>query len=230
MGRSVSVFEYDKNYNPVCVDDVPALSCQYLKSNLRFYTPCGNKIKVWSALTGEIDYVFMDVTEAEITTFCVDRKQKCMAIGDVLGNIVLVNITNGAKLRNLPGHAGEVTQILTTLQGEFNIFMTVGVDNVINIIRETPEGYELARSLNIRKDTSISCMSYCPVSKYIIVGTSMGVIGFYELDTGKLVGSVSDQNLDEVTSVSRMDSDAVITTSSIGCISVVTMPPRMSKF
>jgi hypothetical protein len=146
---------------------------------LRFYTPCGNKIKVWSALTGEVEYVFLEVTLGEITTFCVDEKEKCMAVGDIQGNIVLVNITNGAKLRNMPGHAGEVTQILATRQGEFNIFISVGADNVINIVRETQDGYELARSLNIRKDTSISCMAYCPLTKYIIVGTTMGVIGFY---------------------------------------------------
>jgi|JI6StandDraft_1071083.scaffolds.fasta_scaffold04121_7 hypothetical protein len=58
----------------------------------------------------------------------------------------------------------------------------------------------------------------------------MGVIGFYESDTGKLVGTLTDQSLDEITSVCRMDTDVLIATNSIGIISVLTMPPRITKF
>lgn len=58
----------------------------------------------------------------------------------------------------------------------------------------------------------------------------MGVIGFYESDTGKLVGTLTDQSLDEITSVCRMDTDVLIATNSIGNISIFTMPPRISKF
>ena len=58
------MFEYDRNYNPLCADDLPAVTCQYHKHRVRFYTPIGNKIKIWSALTGELDHMFAEVTDS----------------------------------------------------------------------------------------------------------------------------------------------------------------------
>jgi WD40 repeat protein len=154
-----------------------------------------------------------------------------MVVGNIDGKIVLLNATNGAKLLSLPGHNGEVTHIITSTQGDKNVFITAGTDNIINIVKESDQsGYELLRSLNIRKDTHITSMIYCDSSRYIIIGTAMGVIGFYESDTGKLVGTLSDQFLDEITSVNRMDIDVLVATNSLGNISVLTMPPRINKF
>jgi hypothetical protein len=58
----VSTYEYDKNYNPNSVDDSVALCCKYIKHQMVFFTPAGNKIKIWNALTGDIKRIFSDIT------------------------------------------------------------------------------------------------------------------------------------------------------------------------
>jgi hypothetical protein len=52
---------------------------------LCFYTPAGNKIKLWNALTGDVKKIFSDITNGEITCFSLDNLKKRMLIGDSLG-------------------------------------------------------------------------------------------------------------------------------------------------
>ena len=61
-GKSVAFYDYDKNYNPTTADEHPVISCGYIKEHLSFYTPAGNKIKVWSALNGDVEKIYMDIT------------------------------------------------------------------------------------------------------------------------------------------------------------------------
>jgi hypothetical protein len=61
-GKSIYMYEYDKNYHPNTADDKPALCCRYMKDKFYFFTPMGNKIKVWSALNGDVERVYMDIT------------------------------------------------------------------------------------------------------------------------------------------------------------------------
>ena len=73
---------------------------------LSFFTPAGNKIKVWSALNGDVEKIYMDVTPNEISTFEFDFLQKRMIIGDTKGNITMHNTVNGAKMKSLAKHNG----------------------------------------------------------------------------------------------------------------------------
>ena len=68
-GRSIYIYEYDKNYHPHIVDENTAICCKYIQEKLCFFTPTGNKIKVWSALNGDVERIYMDVTPYEISTF-----------------------------------------------------------------------------------------------------------------------------------------------------------------
>ncbi len=80
-----------------------------MKSLLSFFTPAGNKIKVWSALNGDVEKIYMDVTAHEISTFDFDFLQKRIIIGDTKGNITMHNTVNGAKMKCIGKHNGEVT-------------------------------------------------------------------------------------------------------------------------
>ena len=61
-----------------------------------------------------------------------------MIIGDSKGNIAMHNTVNGAKMKTLTKHNGEVTHLIST-QNDSNvdIFISCGVDNEIKISRET---------------------------------------------------------------------------------------------
>ena len=63
-------------------------------------------MKVWSALNGDIEKIYMDVSSFEISAFDFDFLKKRMIIGDTKGNIALYNTANGAKMKNLTRHCG----------------------------------------------------------------------------------------------------------------------------
>ena len=63
IGKSISIYEYDKNYNPYAADEHVIVACKYIKDLLSFITASGNKVKVWSALNGDINKIFIDVTQ-----------------------------------------------------------------------------------------------------------------------------------------------------------------------
>jgi hypothetical protein len=73
----------------------------------------------------------MDITSFEISAFDFDFLRKRMIIGDTKGNIALYNTANGAKMKSLTRHAGEVTHLITTqqLETKVDIFISCALDN-----------------------------------------------------------------------------------------------------
>jgi len=138
-GKAVWFYDYDKNYNPLAADENTVISCRYVKDTLCFFTPTGNKIKVWSALNGDVEKIYMDITPNEISAFDFDFLKKRMLIGDTKGNLALYNTANGAKMKSLTKHAGKITHILATQHPESktDVFISYGLDNEVKISRET---------------------------------------------------------------------------------------------
>ena len=63
IGRTISIYEYDKNYNPLAADENFVVAIEYIQEMMSFVTASGNKIKVWSALNGDITKIFIDISE-----------------------------------------------------------------------------------------------------------------------------------------------------------------------
>jgi hypothetical protein len=97
----------------------------------------------------------------------------------------------------LPRHNGEISFILAIQALKINeLIVTAGMDNEIRLLKENDAGrYEILRNIFIRKEVSISYLAYSERAKTIIVGTNYGVIGFYEVETGKLTGSTPTGNI-----------------------------------
>ena len=60
----------------------------------------------------------MDITNFQITAFDFDCLKKRMIIGDSKGNIALYNTANGAKMKCLTRHTGEITFLIATQHSE----------------------------------------------------------------------------------------------------------------
>lgn len=75
-----------------------------------------------------------------------------MIVGDTKGNITLHNTSNGAKMKTLSKHAGEITHLIATQNdSNIDIFISCGLDNEIRIFKETEESYEIIRTIYIIK-------------------------------------------------------------------------------
>lgn len=52
-----------------------------------------------------------------------------MLIGDTKGNVGLYNVSNGAKVKTMAKHNGEVIHVLAGKLYKADLFVTVGTDN-----------------------------------------------------------------------------------------------------
>ena len=60
-----------------------------------------------------------------------------MVVGDTKGNITLHNTANGAKMKTLSKHNGEITHLIATQINSIDIFISCALDNEIRIFKET---------------------------------------------------------------------------------------------
>ncbi|EGR33574.1 hypothetical protein IMG5_048910 [Ichthyophthirius multifiliis] len=229
-GRTISIYEYDKNYNPNSVDDFVAICCAFVPSQLSFYTPAGNKIKLWNALTGDVKKIFSDITNGEITCFALDNLKRRMLIGDSLGQIGIYNTYNGAMIKSLPKHTAEVTHIVHA--SSIKTFISAAMDNKINMTVDNDFGEnELIRTFEL-KEVTITSLAFNELSKLIVVATNTGITQFYESDTGKCNGSYSElTQYEEITSLNCIEKiPYMITTTTNGKINFIALPPLLYKF
>lgn len=173
-GSSIMQFSYDINYNPTFVDEKVAICCRIVPRQLAFYTPCGNRMKIWSILSGEVIKVFLGLTtdNSDITSFILDKLKKRMLIGDSCGSIGIFNAENGAKIKSLPKHSQEVSHILEC--PEAKMIVTASLDNNIHLTLDNDFGEnELLRVISI-KEEQISRITFYPEFKFLAVGTNTG--------------------------------------------------------
>ncbi|CAD8133059.1 unnamed protein product [Paramecium octaurelia] len=229
-GRSIYSYEYDKNYNPNSVDDYVAVCCKFIENQMAFFTPAGTKIKIWNALTGDVKKIYSDITTTEITAFKLDNLDKRFIIGDSSGTVALFNVINGAKIKNLPKHSGEVVAIVHA--SDIGAFFTGSMDNNVFMSLDNEFGEsELLRTFIIQ-DGQLTYLSYDPMMKHLLAGTNSGQIRFYETDTNKLHGVANEfKQGEEITSINLIKGiPFMFVTNSQGRISIMSMPPVLHRF
>ncbi|GAB5362922.1 hypothetical protein AAMO2058_000840100 [Amorphochlora amoebiformis] len=123
----------------------PLVFAKYNHHDLTFITIANNKIKIWDALTGKLDRTYSRVTRTHspVTAACLDEAMRRIFIGDHDGNIRIINYSNGALMRDLDSHEGEVSDIVyAKLEGQSTILsaswdMTVKKHADRNVKRST---------------------------------------------------------------------------------------------
>jgi hypothetical protein len=63
-----------------------------------------------------------------------------------------------------------------------------------------------------------------------MVGTSSGNLAFFDIETGKHVGSFTQDPPEEITSVTRTTREIVALTSSAGTLTIIGLPPCPYRF
>ncbi len=69
-----------------------------------FLTASGRKIKVWSGLNGDVSKIFIDVAQSDVTAMAMDTLERRILVGDLVGNVSVHNVLNGAKMKQLLKH------------------------------------------------------------------------------------------------------------------------------
>lgn len=200
-GKNIYTFGYDKNNTLTSADENVSLCARFVANSLCLMTPVGNKVKLWNLLTGEIKKIFSDLTRADISSLVLDSKGKRFIMGDTDGNVGVYNVTNGALLKTLTKHKGEIIFLIhaesqsdTNEKSKIEYFISVSVDNNIKIHDDKELGESKLVSKFQLKDANITSLLYEEKSGKLLVGASNGVITFYDTATGKANEEFSDKD------------------------------------
>ena len=82
--------------------------------NPLFFTFVGavnNAVKVWSAATGELQNHFVAVCDSDITAMAFDGRLRKVVVGNSDGEVIVVNIITGEKMKSFRRHASSVASI-----------------------------------------------------------------------------------------------------------------------
>lgn len=82
----------------------------------------------------------------------------------------------------------------------------------------------------MRKDVSVTCLSYCSETKLIMVGSNVGTLAFYDIETGKTAGTCLNRSYEEFTGITKTKQSMIVTCSSSGKISIIALPPLPNRF
>jgi len=143
--NKLRLFDYDQPADAFITDSAPTIGIIYNDQSLTFTTAGGTSVKLWDAQSGRLLRIYRDITDSEITALCLDDRKRKFIVGDHRGNVSVFNVSNGAKMKDLSSHNGEIVSIHSYSQ----IIISCSWDGKIKISDEAdPEAVHILHELN----------------------------------------------------------------------------------
>ncbi|CAG9330960.1 unnamed protein product [Blepharisma stoltei] len=227
-GKGLAFYDYDKNLNPNFVDDGMPLASFYTPNYYKFITPITNKVKVWNAFTGKPENMYAASAESEISCVEIDGWEKRVFIGDIKGHTSVYNIKNGALMKQLTDHKGEVNCIASSEKAQYIATGSLDMTIVIH------EDKSLSDSVVLQTIDNLGCV--IPVIKFayyleiLIIGTSEGVIHIWDTEDATYAGQpmVHQGELTVIQVIDRMP--LIIACDSLGEVILWALHPLPYKY
>ena len=127
----VYFYDYEESKEGNLVDSKSCIAVLYNEIFKTFVTVHIDSIKIWKVETGELVNVFRDLTNHEISTVCFDYRKRKLFIGDVEGNLILINILNGVQMKYFTPHHDYISSM--TYYSEGKKFMSASWDGSIKV-------------------------------------------------------------------------------------------------
>lgn len=122
------------------------MNAVYSRSMLAFVTARGRDVRVWSAFDCSSRDAYLGVTESDITCIALDNRERKLIVGCHDGSIAVINLMNGACMKQAEKHALEVTSLAYGPQDQ--VLMSVAWDRVLAVHDESqPADMRLLRSV-----------------------------------------------------------------------------------
>ena len=129
VSKKLTIYNYASHNQQTDDETNVGQNCYFIEDGLIFATVKNNSVKLYNALTGDIKKIFNNLSEKDISSFIIDKFDKRFIIGDVTGACKVFNLFNGAFLKILKGHEGEIKFIFHSQKLERII--TVCLDHTI---------------------------------------------------------------------------------------------------
>ncbi|KAG3004371.1 hypothetical protein PC128_g19107 [Phytophthora cactorum] len=200
-GKKLIKFDYEKLENPELTDDHPVFSALYNPTSLSFITAAGRDVKIWDARLGKLIRVYRDLSSTDLTTLCLDFRERKFIIGDHGGNIHVFDFLNGSHMKSFAypdfgnrAHTAEVTKLCYC--AEHMAVISVSWDCSINIHdeRDSERGVLLRRLVG-GHSTDITALSFSYHLSLLASGSSDCSLQVWDYEFGRLdttcIGHVS---------------------------------------
>ncbi|GBG26560.1 WD repeat-containing protein 48-like [Hondaea fermentalgiana] len=189
--RSVELFDQCDPVTDMVAEDMPVIAACINTVSLTIITATGRSVKVWDLFTGKQLRRFENLMSSDVTTMCMDDRQRKFLLGDHAGNIHVFNYTTGALMKTLDRHAAEVSQIMYCIGHK--VVLSVSWDRTVVLHSE----FDPDRGFKLREmdrlflhEGDISCTDYNAKEALIATGSLDKSVRFWNFESGKLHGKV----------------------------------------
>ncbi|KAF4315374.1 hypothetical protein G195_011102 [Phytophthora kernoviae 00238/432] len=190
--RILIKFDYEKLENPELTDDHPVFIALYNPTSLSFITAAGRDVKIWDARLGKLIRVYRDLSTTDLTTLCLDFRERKFIIGDHGGNIQVFDYLNGSHMKSFAypeqgnrAHTAEVTKLCYC--AEHMAVISVSWDCSISIHDESDsERGVLLRRLVGGHTTDITALSFSYHLSLLASGSSDCSLQVWDYEFGRL--------------------------------------------
>uniref|UniRef100_K3XC49 EF-hand domain-containing protein n=1 Tax=Globisporangium ultimum (strain ATCC 200006 / CBS 805.95 / DAOM BR144) TaxID=431595 RepID=K3XC49_GLOUD len=117
-GKKLTKFDYEKLENPELTDDHPVFAALYNPTSLSFITAAGKDVKIWDARLGKLIRVYRGLSTTDLTSLCLDFRERKFIVGDHAGNIHVFDYLNGSHMKSFAypevenrAHISEVSRV-----------------------------------------------------------------------------------------------------------------------
>ena len=148
-----------------------------------FVTAAGRCVHIWDAASGRLLKELKDVTPTNITAICLDDRQRKLVVADHAGTIRVLNYANGALMKTMEPHRGEVSALLYV--GARRHVISASWDRSLMLHDESvgDEAPRLLRRVAAPSHASdITCAAFAPSMQLVATGGDDGTLQVWRLD------------------------------------------------
>ncbi|CEG37948.1 ef hand family protein [Plasmopara halstedii] len=200
-GKKIVKFDYEKLENPHLTDNHPVFCALYNSRSLSFVTATRKNVKIWDARLGKLIRVYRNLSSTDLTTICLDFRERKLIVGDHGGNIHVFDYLNGSHMKSFKNpeigngaHTAEVTKLCYC--ADHMSVISVSWDCSISIYdeRDSDRGI-LLRQISGGHSMDITALSFSHHLSLLASGSSDCTLQVWDYEFGRLdatcIGHVS---------------------------------------
>ena len=183
FGEKLMMFELENSKIPDLCDNGIVFGCFYLEKKYLFVTVCLNKIKFWNALNGKLEFLyenFLKGSHTEITSYCTDKGKKRIYVGDSIGNIYVLNLSNGKVLKDFNSHNNIEIKNIKKCEN-YSVIFSLGSDSILKLFDDKYNS-ESKLIKEIRLEGQINNIEYNETYSRLIIGTIQADVKYYDVE------------------------------------------------
>lgn len=224
-------FDYEESQEGNLADSKLCIAVIYNDVFNVFVTAHLDCVKIWDAQTGSLKQVFRDITDSEISSVSFDTRKRKLFIGDVEGNLLLINILNGVQMKYFTKHKDYISSMAYYDTGKK--FISASWDGFIKIHDDnSPDEkgmqlFELVHSVPNRVN-SCNCIDFNEKIEVLASGYDNGNVTLINMKSLSSEGTLTEHK--KVTVVKFLNQlPGIIVCDNGGCIHFWSLVPTKPK-